>query len=204
MARVIVRSAVRRDVTIYAFSLAAIGNQTKMHRSFASLRMTLLGMTLLGTATLMGRRHDSERNYPTLAPNIAARNLGHPGEELKNRAEHPHICQQMANMGHQRISAVPEMNACVQICTESIFRERHNGSEDSRQMNFMPIPQRLSAPVVMHLPDSHFPTGLLNNVERQKNGRWRGSLLRSSTLSGPHHMVRCQRPRIYRAFQKRH
>jgi hypothetical protein len=32
----------------------------------------------------------------------------------------------------------------------------------------MPIPQRNSLPVVIHLPDSFFPTGLLNNVEKQK------------------------------------
>ena len=32
----------------------------------------------------------------------------------------------------------------------------------------MPIPQRTSLPVVVHLPDSSFPTGLLNNMERQK------------------------------------
>jgi len=32
----------------------------------------------------------------------------------------------------------------------------------------MPIPQRTSLPVVMHLPESSFPTELLNNIERQK------------------------------------
>jgi hypothetical protein len=41
MVRVIVRSAARRDVTIYAFSPAVIGNQTEMHRPFAALRVTL-------------------------------------------------------------------------------------------------------------------------------------------------------------------
>src|ERR1035437_9089369 len=35
-------------------------------------------------------------------------------------------------------------------------------------MNSMPIPQRTSLPVVVHLPDSSFPTGYLNNTERQK------------------------------------
>ena len=32
----------------------------------------------------------------------------------------------------------------------------------------MPIPQRTSLPVVVRLPDSSFPTGYLNNTERQK------------------------------------
>ncbi len=55
----------------------------------------------------------------------------------------------------------------------------------------MPIPQRSSLPVVVHLPDSSFPTGLLNNTERQKMaaGEARFCVVQSSTGLTPWFLV---------------